>query len=399
MWREHLLQALGNFKSNRTRTLLSLLGIIIGVASVIIVSTLTESGIHEATKGFQDMGLDTLTLMPGWQVPRGKRRLAFDTKLVNELRRALPDALSISGTARGYGSAAGSGTPTDFEVLAVESSYINDVHLALDYGQGISLGDEIRLAPVAVLGADVARTLFPEGKPLGKYISVRFDQYMSRFKVLGVLEKKESMMMTGDPNRSILVPLSTWQTRQTGSKGVDSIIVRIADPGKAMEFQGRIRSFLDQKAGYPEAAYIMTPQEWQEQIEQQKAILTMVFSGVAGISLLVGGIGIMNIMLVSVTERRREIGIRKAIGARPRDIRGQFLLEASLLTGIGGIIGIGAGLGISLLTTMVLQWAFLTSLPAALVALGFSTAMGLFFGYYPASRASRLEPIAALNDE
>jgi len=256
---------------------------------------------------------------------------------------------------------------------------------------------------VALLGQTVVHNLFPDADPVGQVIRIKHVP----FDVIGVLERKGQSTFGQDQDDVILIPLPTAQKIISSKKvkvgAVHAISIKVRDPGAMKEAEEQVRALLRQRhrlrQDEPDDFWLRNLSEILQAQEESSRILTMFLAAIASVSLLVGGIGIMNIMLVSVTERTREIGLRMAVGARRRDVLSQFLVEAVSLSLIGGLIGIGLGLAGAYGISYAAEWNLLIQPDAILVAFGFAGAVGIFFGFYPARKASRLDPIEALRYE
>ena len=252
---------------------------------------------------------------------------------------------------------------------------------------------------VCILGKTTADKLFPDDDPVGKTIRIK----NVPMKVLGVLKAKGASMMGSDQDDTVIVPYTTGMKRFAGVTMLRSINVQAASAEQLTEVQNGITELLRQRhriqPGRDDDFLMRNQQEIAEAMSATTEVMTALLAAIASVSLLVGGIGIMNIMLVSMTERTREIGIRMAVGARGRDILLQFLIEAVALSSTGGLLGIGLGIGSARLITMVKQWPTLISPDSVIIAFAFSAAVGVFFGFYPARKASQLDPIDALRYE
>jgi putative ABC transport system permease protein len=254
-------------------------------------------------------------------------------------------------------------------------------------------------AKVCILGKTVADNLFPEDDPVGKIIRIK----NVPVKVLGVLKAKGASMFGSDQDDVILVPYTTAMKRFAGATTLRAILVQAADADQIVEAQNGIAALLRQRHRIQPNAdddfILRNQQEIADTMSATTEVMTALLAAIASVSLLVGGIGIMNIMLVSVTERTREIGIRMAVGARRRNILAQFLIEAVALSSTGGILGILGGVGGAKLITMIKEWPTLVNPDSIVIAFVFSAAVGVFFGFYPARKASQLDPIDALRYE
>lgn len=379
--------------TSKMRTLLSLLGIVIGVASVIAILTLGQSATKSITQTIVEGGLEMVTIFPS---RTSKKASEFTEDFGNNLKTQIDDIQTVlpvnsSSANIRYGQQMITGT-----VTGVLSTYAS----VLDYnsieGSFFSLSDNLLSRQVVVLGSDIADELFPDGDALGKYISVFRNQAKS-YVVVGVMEDKESSFNLSY-NGSIFIPYNTYVQRFIKPNNVGSYVVRVSDGADALLVSDNISAYLDNTVG-TDAYRIFSPASLAEMAESITGTFSSFLAAIAAISLLVGGIGIMNIMLVTVAERTKEIGIRKALGASPVTIMGQFITEAIVLTLTGGVIGIGLGTLLSYVVAQAVGWQLYLSYSSFVYAAGFSTLVGVFFGWYPAFKASKLDPIEALNYE
>ena len=285
---------------------------------------------------------------------------------------------------------------TNASIVGVLSDY-GDV-LSLEYTDGafFEAMDNINRRQVAVLGADIAETLFPGQAAVGQYISL-FRNQAKNYLVVGVLDKKDPTFSLSY-NNTVFIPYNTYGQRFIRTTSVGAFVVKIANGYDTIVVSDVITEYLDDIVG-TDGYSIFSPASLAEMADQITGTFSSFLALIAAISLLVGGIGIMNIMLVSVAERTREIGVRKALGASPSVIRGQFLIEALTLTIIGGILGVVLGSLLSFAVTNLMEWSLHLSYTSFILALGFSMFVGVFFGWYPAMKASKLDPIDALNYE
>lgn len=390
---ENIKLAFKDMMGSKMRTLLSLLGIVIGVASVIAILTLGQSATESITKSIVEGGLEMVTIFPDRsQKAASEFSEDFGDKLmanVGDIETVLP-VNSSSATVR-------NGQETlSVTVNGVLSSYAEVLDYEAEEGAFFSLSDNITTRQVVVLGADVAEELFPDGNAVGQYISL-FRKQAKSYLVVAVMESKDSSFNLSF-NGSVFIPYNTYAQRFTKPTNVGSYVVRIADGADPLQVSDDVTAYLDALVG-SDAYNLFSPATLAEMATQITGTLSSFLAAIAAISLLVGGIGIMNIMLVTVAERTREIGVRKAMGASPRTIMGQFITQAIVLTATGGIIGIAFGTFVSWLVADVVGWGLYISYSSYLYAAGFSTLVGVFFGWYPAMKASKLDPIEALNYE
>lgn len=394
---EDFYNALQNFKLNKTRTFLSLLGIIIGVASVIIITTLGQSATDNIKSSFGSAGLDQVTLNQGFMNRRGAVNITFNDEFRSELWDYIPYLKgiyynnSLSATVM-YGDVSASSNAT-----AIEYGYIEMNNYELEEGISFSVSDTIEGIQKAIIGSELAESLFPEGSAIGKKVIMTISNVRFGFEIIGVIKSQTSgFSSTGN---AVFVPRGFYTKKIMPSQVANSIVLQLTDLSYATRVVDAIKNYAKDKTGQDNMIQVMSMQSMLEQYDQILGTVSMLLSGIAAISLLVGGIGIMNIMIVTVTERKKEIGIRKALGASPNAIRIQFLVESASISLMGGILGIIFGLILSFIATYILNWVFSIQLVSCLIAFLFSAFVGVFFGLSPASRAAKLDPVEALASE
>ena len=396
--------------THKLRSFLTMLGIIIGVAAVISLMSIGRGTQASIVSRIQSLGSNLIFISPGGTTQGGVRfgpgtatTLTFEdaTAIAGEV----PNITLVSPSSSSSLQVIVAGQNTRSQVTGITPEYQQAYNLQLSEGDFITDYQYQRAMKVAVLGSNVANTLFNNGDdPVGQ--TVRMGNIVVQ--VIGVLQSKGQSFMGGSDD-SILVPLTTLQQTvaqsltSSGEHVVRSIVVQVDDQQHAAGVTSEITDLLRERhrlaAGADNDFTITSQQDIINTISQATSSLTLLLGAIAAIALLVGGIGVMNIMLVSVLERTREIGIRKALGARNRDIWTQFLIEAALLTFSGGIIGVGVGWVVSYLISSMGQMTTMVSSDIVILAVSVSVGIGLFFGFYPAWNASRLNPIEALRSE
>ncbi|MFZ5647971.1 MAG: ABC transporter permease [Bacillota bacterium] len=395
--------ALNGLRTNKLRSLLTVLGIVIGVAAVIVMISVGQGARARITSQIESMGANLLMIFPDYN--RGAVRGAGGN--VNTLTREDADAIAGIPYVERVAPELSANATIRFEsqtwTAPVTGTTPEIQHIKNWYpekGSFFSDREINEIALVAVIGKTVADNLFPPGTdPVGRAIGIN----NLSFTVAGVLSEKGASMGGQEQDNAVYIPISTAQVRMLGVNNVRLINVQARNPESMAFIQDVITNLLRERHRIPPdgnndftvrnlAAVLATA-------EDTTRIMTLLLASVAGVSLLVGGIGIMNIMLVSVTERTREIGIRMAVGATEKAILTQFLVEAVTLCLLGGVIGIVVGILGSRLVSVIAGWPTVVSFFSVLLAAGFSAAIGIFFGYYPARKAAGLNPIDALRFE
>lgn len=387
--------ALTAILANRMRSFLTVLGIVIGVTSVILLISIVTGLQTFITNQIQGLGANLLVVIPGRiggaRSPGGVQanRLVYADAI--NLRSKLQSEAHISAVIqRNATLKSGNKTDKGAAVFGVEANFPQTVSITVTSGRFFRDSEQQSSRKVAVVGPTVRTNLFGGANPIGKKIDVAGIKYT----IIGILKPRGSIF-SFDQDNSIYIPFQSAQ-KQFGIDRLNTIYISVINQEDIKNVQGKALQILKKRLSEDEFT-IQSQEQTLSIISQITGVLALALGGIAAISLIVGGIGIMNIMLVSVTERTREIGLRKAIGAKPSDIRTQFLIEAMTLSGFGGIIGIILGIGLS----FVVGRFFTTTVPLWSVALsfGFSMLVGIIFGVAPAVRASRLDPIQALRYE
>jgi putative ABC transport system permease protein len=395
--------ALSAVRANKLRSFLTALGIIIGIAAVITMVALGEGAQRSVKARLEAMGTNVLTVRPGQQmmggIDRGAARLT--TKDAEAIIASSPRyIIGVAPEMERRQQVVWVSRNANLSVLGSWPSYFQVQNHTVDYGRAFNDGDERGRRRVVVLGSNVGEKLGAANSValLGETVQIRGVP----FEVIGVLREKggEGWM---SPDDMLYIPLSTAQYRVFGTEYVRSISVQALDAesfdAAIAEIDAVLRRQHKIRPGQPSDFNVRNQASLLSTFEETNRTFTFLLAGIAAISLLVGGIGIMNIMLVSVTERTREIGIRQALGARQRDVLLQFLIEALVLCVVGGIIGLGLGVGGAYALQHFQNWNTAVAPMSVVLAMGFSVFVGVFFGLWPARRASRLEPITALRYE
>lgn len=401
-----LMESFGALTLNKMRTGLAILGIIIGIGSVIALISLGQGSQNAIENQIESLGSNLLTVIPGSQNNGGVRQAqGSNTTLTHDDAQAIADKLSsttvskVSPEYSGRAQVTAGRNNTNSSIIGVHPEYA-DVHkITLASGVFISSRDDTALAKVAVLGSQVASDLFGEGvDPIGQSIRTRGQL----LRIIGVAASKGGTGFN-NPDSAIYVPLSTAQKQLFGHDYLSTISVEAKNKDVMTEAQNDIGYLLlaRHKLSDPTLAdfSIFSQNDILNTASQVTGTFTTLLGGIAAISLLVGGIGIMNIMLVTVTERTREIGLRKALGAKKKIITTQFLFESIILTLTGGLIGMVVGITISYVLSLLLKIPFSISISSIVLAIGVSGTIGVLFGWYPAKQAANLQPIEALRYE
>ncbi|MCU0508126.1 MAG: ABC transporter permease [Anaerolineae bacterium] len=402
---ESFLSALDTLAAHKLRSALTMLGVIIGVAAVIALMAIGNGVQSSITDEITSVGSNLIVVSPDMEHSGGYPPLSLaDVEALADPLNA-PAVSSVAASVAGNREVTAGGNSVTTSVSGVTANYFEVVNLGeFQAGDGLTQADVDTKARVVVLGASVASELFDGENPVGRMVKIDGASY----EVVGVLAE-QGQTLAGNPDENVYAPITTAQARlyadrtRTGKHAVSSITAQARSETEADAAIEQIEATLREAHGLTgddESDFSTFSQTaLLETVNTITATLTAFLGAIAGISLLVGGIGIMNIMLVSVTERTREIGVRKAIGALRRDILGQFLLESILMSAIGGLAGIALGWLLAQAFSLALDATAVVDAQTVLMATGFAAAVGLVFGLYPAWRASKLRPIEALRYE
>ncbi len=404
LFTELLKMAWLSLTANKLRTFLTMLGVIIGVTSVIALVSIGMGLQKNMMESFSRLGSNMLIIMPGSSNRGGPRGAAgsITTLTYNDaeaIKEKIKDISYVSPTVRTSTQVVYGHENWNSSITGVVPEYVAIQSLELKSGLFFSEHDVDVRNRVAVIGATVAANLFASVNPVGKKIRIGNAPYT----VIGVLNSKGSSSGGQDQDDVVLIPLTTAQERLIGVTYVQSINVQVAAADKMDEVQSNIEKLLRQRhrirSGAEDDFNVRNLTSIMETMSSMSTMITLFLGAIAGISLFVGGVGIMNITLASVTERTREIGIRKAIGATYSNIMLQFLIESTMISVIGGIIGIVIGVGAAQLITKFANFNTVISVQSIIISFGFALFVGVFFGLLPARKAARLDPIDALRYE
>ena len=396
--------ALESILKNKMRAMLTMLGIVIGVAAVIVMVAVgygARSRIHEQ---INRLGTNMIVITPGASVAGGVSQGAqafanLTTADAEKIRAEAETVTAVSPVVIGRAQVIASGGNWRTSINGVDTDYQSIRDWSTESGSFFGPDDVRSARAVAVLGRTVALNVFGGDDPTGEEIQIG----ANRFKVSGVLSAKGQNATGNDSDDIILIPYTTAITRLSGRPRIPQILAGTASEADLPAAQDEIRTLLREthhiSAGDDDDFTVRNQQDLATAAESSTQVMTLLMAAIASISLLVGGIGIMNIMLVSVTERTREIGIRLAVGARGSDVLTQFLVESIVLGALGGLAGLALGIGSAELLAGFTGWETEISPLVMIVAVGFSGAVGVFFGYYPARKAAALNPIEALRYE
>jgi putative ABC transport system permease protein len=395
-----LLLALRAIRRNLMRSFLTILGIVIGVAAVITMVTLGNGATQSVSDQISSMGSNLLLVRPGQRFgPGAEGAPNFKLADVEAIRNQISAAAAVAPVSSKTVTAVYQARNWSTVVTGSNNDYFKAGNWELAAGRIFSETEERAGKAVCVIGETVRENLFGQQNPVGS--EIRIKQFACE--VIGLLKSKGQSAMGSDQDDTIIMPLRTVQRRLTGSQDVNRLTVSVREGASIDAVKAQLTLLLRERRNIGENEEddfrVLDTRQIAETLTSTTKILTMLLGAVAAVSLLVGGIGIMNIMLVSVTERTREIGIRLAIGALEREVLLQFLIEAVVLSSLGGLIGIALATGASIALAGVMQIPYLFDPVINVLSFLFSAAIGVIFGYFPARRAARLDPIDALRHE
>jgi putative ABC transport system permease protein len=388
-------------RRNKLRTVLTMLGIIIGVGSVITAVSITTGATKQVEDRVANLGQNVISVFSGSYSTSGSRggwgsAPTLTIEDAEAIRTSVPSIVAVSPEVRDRMQVQANGQNWRTEILGEGPDYPQIRSWKIADGNMFAEQDVRAVGKVAVIGKTVVDQLFPDSDPVGQIIRVR----EIPFKIVGVFEPKGFNLFGRDQDDVVVIPYTSHMKRVLRANFLNSILAQASSPKLIETAQRDITSLLMERRKGREADFtVRTQLELAQTATATAKIMSVLLGAIASVSLIVGGIGIMNIMLVSVTERTREIGIRMAVGARGRDILIQFLIEAVTLSALGGLIGIGVGVGASKIIAEVTDWPTLTPLAWVVIASLSSGIVGIVSGFYPAWKASKLDPIEALRYE
>lgn len=393
--------AIREIRRNILRSGLTTLGVVIGIAAVIAMVSLGEGATKRVTGDIASLGRNLIIVSPGGDHNSGTPTAAplFDVADIESIAREIPGVEAVAAVSSQLAVAVYGNANWPTSVFGTDNAYFDVREWSVERGRVFDAGELRAGKAVCVIGATVVEELFGFQDPIGA--SIRFHKLSC--KVIGILDAKGQSSFGQDQDDLIILPLRTFQRRLAGNQDIALIFVSARSGALTGKVQQDIEALMRERRYIPHGQQsnfqVSDMKEIANMVESATGILTAFLGAIAGISLLVGGIGIMNIMLVSVTERTQEIGVRLAIGAMERDVLMQFLVEAIVLSSIGGIFGVGLGLACSAIVGHYLGTPFVFNPLIIVIAVGFSCLVGVVFGYMPARRAARLNPIDALRHE
>ncbi len=402
MWGNTLLLALREIRRNLLRSFLTILGIVIGVAAVVTMVTVGNGATRAVSDQISSLGTNLLQIRPGQRLGPGRDAAGsppFRQADAEAIASQIPGVRAVAPQATTGATAVQGARNWSTLVFGTTNTYFETNNWTFAGGRPFEPAEERAGAAVCVIGATVRRELFGTQDPLGSRLRLR----QMSCEVIGMLQSKGQAAMGNDQDDVVVMPIATVQRRLTGNVNVGTLLVSTEDGADTERVKADLTRLLRERRKLGESDEnnfnVLDTRQLAETLSGTTRVMTMLLGAVAAVSLLVGGIGIMNIMLVSVTERTREIGIRLAIGALGHEVLLQFLIEAVVLAAIGGLLGIAIALGASVGITALMDVPYGFDPVINLLAFAFAALIGVVFGYFPARRAARLDPIQALRHE
>ena len=400
MWLNTLLLSLRSIRRNLMRSFLTILGIVIGVSAVITMVTLGNGATLAIQNQISGLGTNLLQVRPGQRMGPGSGGApAFKDTDADAIAQQIGGVAAVAPEGRTGGSVVAGGRNWSTSIIGSTNAWLQTGNWTVQNGREFSDAELRSGAAVCIVGSTVQRELFGGRDPVGQMLRVR----AFTCEVVGMLGSKGQGAFGNDQDDVVLLPLKTLQRRVTGSTRVQTLLVSMQEGSDPERVKASVTQLLRERrklaAGDEDNFNVLDTKQLADTLSGTTKVLTTLLGAVAAVSLLVGGIGIMNIMLVSVTERTREIGLRLAIGALEREVLLQFLIEAVVLAALGGLIGIVLATGASVLLSSVMDVPYVFNAGVNLMSFVFSAGIGVLFGYFPARRAARMDPIEALRHE
>lgn len=393
--------AVQNVLANKMRSFLTMLGIIIGISSVISIVSIGQGGKDYISKEFEGIGSNAINISVKGKPGEVLDRYYFKRDDISMLTEKIPEILSVAPVISGYGASVNKDKSKESSVIATAPSYKNVINADVLEGRFLSDADIESAKNVVVIDDIIAKKIFPSSTPIGEKITIRTSSKASSFMVVGVIKNPNPSLayeFSDDFPGMVFIPYTSTD-RVFRFSNISTMVVTLSDMNKSKEISKKIIHLLEKKHVTEDKYTIEEAFKQVDLVNDVLSMFTLVIGTIAAISLVVGGIGVMNIMLVSVTERTREIGIRKALGAKEKDIMLQFLVESLIICLIGGSIGMILGISFSAILGSIVGVMPSVSIAVVLLAFLFSSAIGIFFGMYPAKKAAKLNPIDALRYE
>ncbi len=401
MFRIILQVAFRELRGSLSRSLLTMLGVIIGVAAVVAMVALGQGAKRDVAKNIKNLGANLLIIRPGLLQKGHVRKAAAQTLTLEDahlIRKHVKKIISVAPAISQAAQVKYFNKNTKTNIIGVTPEYLSARKFTVEKGRFFTLRDVAGARRVTALGKTVAKTLFGFRNPVGRRVKINGVNFF----VTAVMAEK-GQAGWWDADDQILVPVTTYQKRLFGGSHVRNIFVEVEEQEAMVEVSDRITALLHKshriRKDETDDFHVRSQVDILKSMESMTRTFTYLLGGIAAISLVVGGIGIMNIMLVTVTERTREVGLRKALGARRSDILKQFLVESTILSGVGGVIGIGLGALVARAIGYFSEWETYVSTDSVIIAYTTALAVGIFFGWYPAFKAARLNPVDALRHE
>ncbi|KMT22862.1 ABC transporter permease [Clostridium cylindrosporum] len=393
--------AIKNVRSNKMRSFLTMLGIIIGISSVITIVSIGQGGHDFISKEFEGIGSNALSISVKSKAGEVLDRYYFHKEDVNMLINKVPEVIDVAPILQGYGAVVYKNKSKEVTILSTAPSYRNIINANVLEGRFLSDSDVEAARNVVIIDDIAGKKLYPRESPIGQKLTIRTSAKASSYTIVGMIKNPNPTLayeFSEDFPGMIFIPYTTSE-KILRTPNISTMVATVSDMNRSKEISRKIVHILDNKYRAHDRYTVEEAFKQVDLVNKVLSMFTLVIGTIAGISLVVGGIGVMNIMLVSVTERTREIGIRKALGAKKKDIMLQFLTESLIICLIGGTLGMLIGISFSMAIGSLVGVMPSVSISIVILAFAFSSAIGIFFGIYPAKKAAELNPIDALRYE